>query len=321
MKEELNHKREVHTLYFNVAPNVWGTKDIFVNMYMIRNGQGDNWVLIDTGLKSSIAKIKRVAAELFGTDSKPSAIILTHGHFDHTGSLIKLAEEWDVPVYAHYLEIPYLTGKSSYPPPDSSVGGGLMTSMAWIYPRKPINIEHHLQILPPDGSVPGLPEWEYIYTPGHAPGHISLFRKRDKVLIAGDAVVTTTQESVLSVMSQAKKISGPPKYFTYDWEAARNSVRNLADLGPIVVATGHGKPMKGPEMQIALNNLAAHFNELALPKHGRYLNDAAVIDASGVKYIPPKQKRFSALLLVVGLSIITAVVTVALLNTKKRKAF
>jgi len=321
MKEELNHKKEVHTLYFNVAPNVWGTKDIFVNMYMIRNGLGDNWVLVDTGLKSSAVKIKKIAAELFGAGSKPSAIILTHGHFDHTGSLLKLAEEWGVPVYCHYLEIPYLTGKSSYPPPDASVGGGLMASMAWIYPKKPIDIEHYLQILPPDGSVPGLPEWEYIYTPGHAPGHISLFRKRDKVLIAGDAFVTTNQESVLSVMTQAKKISGPPKYFTYDWEAARNSVRNLADLGPIVVATGHGKPMKGPEMQIALNNLAAHFNELALPKHGRYLKDAAVIDASGVKYIPPKQKRSSVLLLVVGLSIITAAVTVALLKTKKRKAF
>jgi glyoxylase-like metal-dependent hydrolase (beta-lactamase superfamily II) len=275
--------------------------------------------LVDTGLKSSAVRIKKMAASLFGPDSKPTAIILTHGHFDHTGSLIRLADEWDVPVYAHYLEIPYLTGRSSYPPADPSVGGGLMSSVSWLYPKKPINIENRLHILPPDDSVPGLPDWQYFYTPGHAPGHISLYRRHDKVLIAGDAFVTTNQESVLSVMAQAKKLSGPPKYFTYDWEAAGNSVRKLADLGPITVATGHGKPMKGPEMQIALNNLAMHFDELGLPKHGRYLHDAAIADANGILYIPPKEKRTSVLTIVVGISIAAALVSLALLATNKKR--
>ena len=314
MKEQLNHRKEVQSLYFEVAPNVWGTKDIFVNMYVIRNPEDNNWVLIDTGLKSSAAKIKKMAAALFGAESQPKAIILTHGHFDHTGSVARLAEEWDVPVYAHYLEIPYLTGRSSYPPPDSTVGGGLMASMAWVYPKKPINIEGRLQILPPDEHVPFLPEWRYIYTPGHAPGHVSLYRQKDKVLIAGDAFVTTNQESVLSVMKQVKKISGPPKYFTYDWEAARNSVRKLADLGPITVATGHGRPMKGPQMQIALNNLAIHFDEEAIPKHGRYVNDAAVIDANGVMYIPPEKKKSSLLLLTISVSIALAAIAIRLLR-------
>lgn len=314
MKEQLNHRKEMHTLYFEVAQDVWGTKDIFVNMYMVRNPHDGKWVLIDTGLKSSAHKIKKMAAELFGPNSRPGAIILTHGHFDHTGSLIQLADEWNVPVYAHYLEIPYLTGRSSYPPPDSSVGGGLMASVAWVYPKKPINIENRLQILPPDDSVPFLPDWRYIYTPGHAPGHVSFYRQRDKVLIAGDAFVTTAQESVLSVMTQTKKISGPPKYFTYDWEAARNSVRKLADLGPITVATGHGRPMKGAEMQIALNNLAVHFDDVAVPLHGRYVNDAAVIDASGVMYVPPKKKKSSALLITLGISIALAAIAIRLLR-------
>jgi hypothetical protein len=66
---------------------------------------------------------------------------------------LQLLEEWEVPVYEHYLEIPYLTGRSSYPPPDATVGGGLMASAAWRYPRKPINVEAPLQILSPDGSL------------------------------------------------------------------------------------------------------------------------------------------------------------------------
>src|SRR3954468_24623197 len=98
---------------FTVAPGVWGIKDTFVNFYIIQDLNSDNWVLVDAGLKWSAAKIKKMASYLFGDTSKPASIVLTHGHFDHVGSVAKLAEEWDVPVYAHHMEIPYLTGKSS----------------------------------------------------------------------------------------------------------------------------------------------------------------------------------------------------------------
>lgn len=314
------HQREKHSLYFDVAPNVWGTKDVFVNMYMIQDSDSGDWVLLDTGLKSSASKIKKMAETLFGAGSKPKAIVLTHGHFDHTGSLIKLAEEWQVPVYCHYLELPYLSGKSAYPPPDASVNGGLMAKIAWMYPKHPINAEKWLSILPPDGSVPFLPEWEYIYTPGHAPGHVSLFRKKDRVLIAGDAIVTTIQESVMSVMTQKKKLSGPPKYFTYDWEAARNSVMAIADLKPEVVASGHGKPLTGPAMQAALHNLARHFDEVALPKRGRYLDDPAVVDASGVMYVPPKEKSFPWGLVIAGATVVAAITVWALVRQQRKKS-
>jgi glyoxylase-like metal-dependent hydrolase (beta-lactamase superfamily II) len=319
MKEQIIQPKEKHALYFDVAPNVWGTKDVFVNMYMVKDEETGNWVLIDTGLKSSAAKLKKMAAELFGEDSKPSAILLTHGHFDHIGSLARLAEDWHVPIYCHYLELPYLSGRSSYPPPDSTVNGGLMAKMAWMFPKKPINIEGRLHILPPDGSVPFLNDWQYIYTPGHAPGHVSFFRRKDRVLIAGDAVVTTIQESVMSVMTQHKKLTGPPKYFTYDWEAARNSVISISDLKPEVIAAGHGKPMSGPEMKATLHNLARHFDEIALPKKGRYVDDPAVVDASGVMYVPPKSKNFPWLMLGVGLTVAATIAAAIYLSGKKEK--
>lgn len=322
MKEQLILPTEKQSLYFNVAKNVWGTKDVFVNMYFVKDDTSDKWILIDTGLKSSAAKIKKVAAHLFGDNAKPAAILLTHGHFDHTGSLVKLAEEWQVPIYCHYLELPYLSGKSDYPPPDATVDGGLMAKMAWMYPKKPVNVSSYLQILPPDGSIPVLPGWTYLYTPGHAPGHVSFFRQKDRVLIAGDAIVTTIQESVLSVMTQKKKLSGPPKYFTYDWEAARNSVKQIAELDPEVIATGHGKPMSGTAMQAALYNLASHFDEIAMPKKGRYRYEAAVINATGVMYVPPKETRIPWLLITASISVIAAAVTVAvLMQQKKKKSF
>ena len=45
------------------------------------------------------------------------------GLCDHAGSARELAEAWDAPVYAHPLELPYLTGRSRYAPEDVTLGG------------------------------------------------------------------------------------------------------------------------------------------------------------------------------------------------------
>jgi glyoxylase-like metal-dependent hydrolase (beta-lactamase superfamily II) len=125
--------------------------------------------------------------------------------------------------------------------------------------------------LPDDHSVPGMPGWRWLHTPGHSPGHVSLWRSADRLLIAGDAFVTTRQESVYSAVTQAPEILGPPMYFTPDWPSARQSVFNLAALGPDTVVTGHGQAMRGPEMRSALAELAQRFDEVAVPKHGQYV--------------------------------------------------
>lgn len=276
--------------WFTVAPGVWGMKDLLVNIYMIHDPLEKKWVLVDAGLKWSAPRIKNMALHLFWPDVRPAAIILTHGHFDHTGSLASLAADWEVPVYAHSLEMPYLTGKSSYPPPDPTVGGGLMSTLAWVYPNAPIDVSKHVQELPDDGTIPHLPGWKYLHTPGHTPGHISLFRESDRVLIAGDAFVTTQQESIIAALTQIKKMSGPPKYFTYDWEASANSVAKLASLEPEVAATGHGQPMEGEELREALHRLSREFFHLAVPSNGRYVKEPAVADKEGVRYLPPRPK-------------------------------
>lgn len=305
---------------FSVAPGVWGRKDLFVNFYMIQDQTTGAWALVDAGLKWSASRIKSMAQELFGEGSKPVGIILTHGHFDHVGALATLIEEWNVPVYAHSLEVPYLTGQSSYPPPDPTVGGGLMASMSWMYPKGPINVRDYLHTLPNNNTIPGLTDWKYIHTPGHAPGHISLFRESDRVLIAGDAFVTTKAESAVYQLSSIKHLSGPPKYFTCNWASAELSVIKLAALDPEVAATGHGKTMRGEELRGALKNLSTHFKQLALPEEGRYLNEPAVTNEQGVLYLPPPTERMSGLAKILGLSI--AVASIALLvyqRTRQRK--
>lgn len=297
-------ERELGNNIFIVAPNVWRLKDVFVNVFIIKNSHSNNFILIDAGLKSAAPKIKEMIAAVLEPNAAPTAIVMTHGHFDHRGSLQTLADEWRVPVYAHHLEVPYFTGKSSYPPPDPTVGGGAMASLSFVYPRKAIDIGEHLRELPEDGSVPEMPEWKWIHTPGHTPGHISLFRERDGVLIAGDAFVTTRQESVFSVMKQTKIISGPPKYFTPDWGAAARSVKELAALEPNVVTTGHGQSIYGDEARKGLHKLARRFWELGIPAKGRYVKEPALFNEDGVIYVPPSRKQYRLLKIVGGVAMI-----------------
>lgn len=275
--------------YFQVAQGVWGMRLYFVNVYIIANRRGiaGGWVLVDTGIKGSAGKIIAMAEAIFGPGARPSAIILTHGHADHSGSLTELLKHWNVPVYAHKLELPYLTGKSSYPPADPEVGGGFMTLISWMWPTGPINVSRNIREIDLHDGIPELPEWKVIHTPGHTPGHISLFLPLNTTLIAGDAFTTTQSESAISVLTYHKQLSGPPKYITTDWIAAAKSVRKLAALQPRIAATGHGSVMRGRELANALNLLANRFESVAVPESGRYVGHGAVADENGVRYIPP----------------------------------
>jgi glyoxylase-like metal-dependent hydrolase (beta-lactamase superfamily II) len=285
-----------------VATDVECLRTAIVNCFLYGPpGAGDRqWVLVDAGMIGFGHTILRAAAERFGPGSRPAAIVLTHGHFDHVGALKELSEAWDAPVYAHPLEMPYLTGASAYPPPDPTVGGGAMARMSMLFPRGPIDVSGRLCPLPADGSVPGMPGWRWIHTPGHAPGHVSLFRDADRVLIAGDAFVTTKQESLMAVLEQRPEIHGPPAYYTIDWGAARASVQALAELEPEVAATGHGRPLRGEPMRAGLRMLARDFTSLAVPEDGRYVRAPAITDERGVVSVPPAAHDMTPLLLGLG---------------------
>ncbi|TNJ63873.1 MBL fold metallo-hydrolase [Paenibacillus hemerocallicola] len=246
-------------------------RTLIANVVFVGNPDTDDWVLVDAGVRMFADTIAETAKKRFRS-GKPRAIVLTHGHFDHVGSLQDLLELWDVPVYAHEKELPYVTGAADYPEPDPTVGGGLMARISPLYPHKGINLGNRVQALPVDGTVPHMAGWRWIHTPGHTDGHVSFFRESDRMLIAGDAFITVKQESALAVITQKEEIHGPPTYFTVKWYEAWASVKRLEALDPLVAVTGHGVPMYGVELIEGLRILAQDFDRLAIPEHGKYID-------------------------------------------------
>src|SRR3984957_19442977 len=209
-----------------VTPGLARLKLLTANVYFAGD-PGSSWTLVDAGTPNNTTRTRRAAAQRFGTGAKPDAILLTHGHFDHAGSALELAEMWDVPIYAHKLERPFLTGQSAYPPKDPTAGGA-MAFLSRFFPSTTVNLGERLRDLPEGGEVPGLPGWLFFHTPGHAPGHVAFFERSEAILLAGDACTTMDLDSVRGIVLQQRRISRPPAPFTCDWDQAERSVQLLA---------------------------------------------------------------------------------------------
>ncbi|MEP7078470.1 MAG: MBL fold metallo-hydrolase, partial [Chthoniobacterales bacterium] len=248
-----------------IAPDVGWLPISFVNVYFV--GQpGGSWILVDSGLPGRADHIAESASARFGSGSRPEAIVLTHGHFDHAGCALALAEKWDVPVYAHPLEMPYLTGVSAYPPPDPTMGGA-MAFLSRFMPSGPRDLGPHVRALTTT-DVPGAPDWKWIATPGHAPGHISLFRPSDRVLLAGDAFATMDMDRWSGLLFGQQRLSRAGSPFNTDWDATASSVKTLINLRPNTVGAGHGIPILDTDLTARLDRFQERFRR---PRQGRYI--------------------------------------------------
>lgn len=253
-----------------IAVGVEGLRIAFVNVFGVATANG-SWTLIDTGLPFSATFVRNWGERTFGGPA--SAIVLTHGHFDHVSGAAELAQEWGAPIYAHPLEFPYLTGVQEYPAPQvgagGGAGGGLMSWLSPLYPRGPVDLGRWLRPLPTGpgaGDLSPVAGWEIIPTPGHTPGHISLFRPSDMALLVGDAFCTTKPESFFeAALAQDPELHGPPAYFTADPQQAARSIRLLANLHPRIIAPGHGKPLAGATLEEKLPQFSAEYATDPLP--------------------------------------------------------
>jgi glyoxylase-like metal-dependent hydrolase (beta-lactamase superfamily II) len=250
------------------APDVFclgiGSGVMRSNVYFVRSGP--SWSLLDAAWPNRGELIRRAAASLFGAQSRPSSILLTHIHPDHSGSAPELARTWGVPVYVHPAELPLAPGRY-VPEYGNPLDRRVIVPLLRLLPARSVeamaprgSLLGLVESLGVDGEVPGLPGWEWIATPGHTPGHVAYFRRGDGVLLAGDAVLTVNLNSIPDLLLNRQRFAGPPYVSTWRWPAARRSVAKLAGLEPRVVAAGHGRPIAGPDAARRLRAFAEEFS-------------------------------------------------------------
>jgi glyoxylase-like metal-dependent hydrolase (beta-lactamase superfamily II) len=249
---------------FEIARGVHWLPVRGANVYFVRSGE--SWVLIDAGYRSSARAIAEAAARLCGAAGRPELILLTHGHPDHAGAAVGLAAAWDLPIILAEDEMPFVNGTALYPEP-------LVHFMARVMPRRVMealvrgsDLGAAIRSFDPQADVPDLPDWIAVPTPGHTPGHVAFFRRGDRTLLTGDAVLTLAWSSRLGgggagwlwdLARCRPRLSGPPTVVTCDWREAAASIVGLAELDPWVLATGHGIPLAGRQVAPALRAFAA----------------------------------------------------------------
>jgi len=239
------------------------------NVYFVRSGS--SWALIDTAWRSNGRLIHEAAESLLGPNARPAAILLTHAHPDHDGSAAELARLWELPVYVHPDDLPLLTGDVLSNRHLLDPIGRFVIVLMRLLPRRTFermtasDLKDAACALPDQSSgVPGLPDWECVPTPGHSASHVVFFPKSDRVMIAGDAVLTAL---LWGLLPSKQRVLLPPYVSSWNWRRTKDSVVTLARLEPRVLATGHGVPMAGAGVAGDLHTFSDRFSRSATGKY------------------------------------------------------
>lgn len=207
---------------------VRGGRPRVMNVYLIEDEGGVT--VFDAGIKSMADAVLKAAAPLGGI----RRLVLGHSHGDHRGAAPALAAA-GAPVFCHEAELA-----------DAESDGGLhyfkTENLSFIHRRV---MDHLLNRVWDAGPVPiegtlsegdQIAGFDVIHLPGHAPGQIGLFRERDGLVLASDAIYTLNP---LSGRKGAPRI--PLDVFNQDTALAQASALKLAGIGPKRAWLGHAE--------------------------------------------------------------------------------
>ncbi len=197
----------------------------FLNLTLIVDEQNGS-TLVDAGLPDQMEAIRAALVEAGIRVGDLRRIIFTHQDIDHVGSGAALVRHSGARVLAHAADAPYIEG-SLGPLKLSPEMLEQRPQMREVLERlEPVGIDEYVE----DGTRLDLAGGtRVISTPGHTPGHISLYLERSKVLIAGDALT-----------AQRGSLNGPNQSMTPEMRTALQSIRRLADLEIDTIICYHG---------------------------------------------------------------------------------
>lgn len=230
-----------------VADGVWLLRgDIrgAMNIYFIEDGDGV--VQFDAGTRSMRKKAAEAARELGGL----KRIVLGHAHADHRGTAPYLG----APVFCHPDEVTDAEGDKAVTP-YFNLSLLPVAPVRWIYPL--LLRWWDGGAVKVNGTVSEGDEvagFKVLHFPGHAPGLIGLWRESDRVALVSD-VVYLVDSARLKPLPHGEA-SVPHPAFAWNHQEAKRSLRRLAELEPLVVATGHEEPLRGENLRPVLEAAA-----------------------------------------------------------------
>jgi len=161
-----------------------------------------------------------------------TAHALTHVHPDHQGSSHAICEQLGIPLWCGQADVPAMEIPGNVIARNAPGIVRRLQERFWVGPPHPV-----ARALTEGDEVAG---FTVIETPGHTPGHVSLWRERDRVLIAGDVLVNMNFNTGITGLHE------PLAFATPDPARNRASARRLAELRPALACFGHGPPLHDP---------------------------------------------------------------------------
>jgi glyoxylase-like metal-dependent hydrolase (beta-lactamase superfamily II) len=150
--------------------------------HLLEDDERHEAVLIDAGLVGEIPSLEKILREASLGWTGIKAILLTHGHLDHTGNLARLKELTGAPILAHPLEQVHIDGAYPYTGPARLCG--LMEAFGRrIFRYRAVPID---QPLAPGDKLPWWGGLRVIHLPGHTRGHCGFYSERFSLLFSGD---------------------------------------------------------------------------------------------------------------------------------------
>ncbi|WP_097027479.1 MBL fold metallo-hydrolase [Clostridium peptidivorans] len=194
-------------------------------------------ILVDCGYADFLLMIEEAACKKHVDFSKLTKVIVTHHDYDHMGSLAAIKQKYPhVQIIASAKDAPYVAGRlkslrlqqaeqtqSILPPEEQEAGKAFQNILKSIE-----NVEVDITVKDED-YFPWCGGIEIVETPGHMPGHISIYLKKFKVLISGDA---------LAIENGNLEIAAPQ--FTLDMAEAKESVLKLLNYDIQKIICYHG---------------------------------------------------------------------------------
>ncbi len=233
-----------------------------INTYLVR-GDGE-YLLIDTGwnTREAFDSLEEQLAEIKVSFGDITQIVITHVHPDHYGLAGRLKQLSRAKLALHYLEKDFIESRyinmdellaqlaewlhiNGVPADELSALGIASVEMAkFVTPILPDVTLHGGETI-----TLGSFSFHVLWTPGHSPGHISLYEPQQKVLLSGDHILPNITPNI-GLHPQ----SSPNPLNDY-----LNSLNAIKRLEVSLVLPGHEQPFTNLEQRI--EQLVQHHGE------------------------------------------------------------